>query len=81
MIKKIVPLPEHMFAVFKVTFHQLYPPVGTRVLKSDNSKTPCSGNVVFVNPYFTDIDLASVLNVDCHSAWNHVSQRLKLYLA
>ena len=81
MIKKVVPLSEHVLAVLKVTLHELDPSIRTWILKPQYPKTSCSRNIVFVYSYFTDIDLASMFNVDGDSAGNHISECLKLNLA
>ena len=81
MVKEVVPLPEYVFTVFEVAFHQLYPSVCTRVLKSYHSKASCFRHVVLVDPYFTDVNLTAVFYVDRNAIRNHVSERLKLYLA
>ncbi len=78
MVKEVVPLPKHVFTVFEVAFHQLYPSVCAWVLKSNHSKTSCPWNVVLVDPNFTDVDLTPVFNIDSNAVWNHVSERLEL---
>ena len=81
MIKKVVPLSEHVLAVLKVTLHELDPSIRPWILEPHYPKTSRSRNIVFVYSHFTDINLATVFNIDGDSARNHVSERLKLNLA
>jgi hypothetical protein len=81
VIKKVVPLSKHVLAVFEVTLHQLDPSIRSWVLKPHYSKSSRSRNIVIVDPNFTDVDLASVFNVDSDSGRNHAFESLKLNLA
>ncbi len=81
MVKKVVPLSENVLAFLEVTLHQLDPSIRSRILKPHYPKTSSSRDIVFVHSYFTDIDLASVFNVDRDSGGDHISEGLKLNLA
>ena len=81
VVEEVVPLPKDVFTLLEVALHQLDPPVGSRVLKSHHSEASRSRHVVSIDSDLADVDLASVFDVDCDSAGNHILQRPKFDLA
>jgi len=80
VVKKVVPLSEHVLAILKVTLHELDPSIRPWILEPQHPETSCTRNIVFVYSHFRDVNLASVFNVDGDSAGNHISERFKLNL-